>query len=147
MKTLILTLGLLLGVNSFAHEGHGDPLPASASKYGGTPGLVVDGDKMEKKVEPNPGLYKAELMRSQDGTVRLYLFDSDMKKLKAEDFSAQAQGVVDNTKAGKKENFSLKAQKGIFIGKMPKQKKHPYNIYVSFTKGTQKLFAAFDGLD
>lgn len=146
MKALLAAAGLLLGLNALAHEGHGE-MPTEAAKYGGQLSNVVDDLKMEKKAKHNPPLYKAELVRSEDGTLRVYLYDTGMKQIGTGDFGPEAEGTVDNPKEKTKAKISLKSSGDHYLGKMPKQKKRPFNVYVRFSRGNQKLFAGFDNLD
>src|SRR5690606_7583915 len=119
------------------HEGHGE-MPTEPAKYGGVLGNVVSETKFQKKEKGNPILLKAELVRSADGTVRLYLYDLDMKELKVSDFSEEARGIVENERAKTEQKFSLKSHRDHYLGKMPLQKKRPFNVYLHFSKGEQK---------
>jgi len=146
VKLLTLFLALLLCFSSFAHEGHGE-MPVEPAKYGGILGNVVSEAEMLAKNKNNPAVMKAEIVRSEDGTIRLYLYDLKMAQSKLEGISKGAKGVVDNTKAKTKDAFALQNHGDHLIGKIPKQKKKPFNIYVTFSKGAEKLFVGFDNLD
>lgn len=146
MKVLSLFFVLIMSLPLFAHEGHGE-MPTEPAKYGGTLANVVSEAKMLKKEKNNPALMKAELVRSEDGTVRLYLYDLKLNDLKLTGFSSTAQAEVENKKTKSEDKFSLKAQGDHYIGKMPKQKKRPYNIYITFTKDKEDYFVGFDNLD
>lgn len=146
MKLLTLFTALLLSFSSFAHEGHGE-MPVEPAKYGGILGNVVSEAKMLAKNKNNPAVMKAEIVRSEDGTVRLYLYDLKMVQSKLEGISKDAKGIVENTKAKTKDTFALQVHRDHFMGKIPKQKKKPFNIYVTFSKGAEKLFVGFDNLD
>lgn len=146
MKSLMIGLTLLFSAFALAHEGHGD-MPTELSKFGGILGNVVSETKMQAKAKHNPPLMKAEIVRSEDGTVRLYLYDLKMNQVKLEGYSKEAKGTVENRRAKTKDQFSLMAHGDHFMGKIPKQKKRPFDIYVTFTKGTEKLFVGFDNLD
>lgn len=146
MRTFIILAIMFFGLSVSAHEGHGE-MPTEASKYGGIVGNVVSQAKMQKKDKNNPPLMKAEIVRSDDGTVRLYVFDLKMQPLAGDGLSQTALGEVENVKARTKEKFSLELQGNHYIGKMLKQKKKPFNIYVTFSKGADKFFVGFDNLD
>lgn len=146
MKFITLFAFLLLSHSSFSHEGHGE-MPVEPAKYGGILGNVVSEAKMLTKAKHNPALMKAEIVRSEDGTVRIYLYDTKMVQLKLDGISKAAKGVVENHKAKTKDIFALEAHGDHFMGKISKQKKKPFNIYITFSKGAEKLFVGFDNLD
>jgi hypothetical protein len=146
MKLITFLTLLFLSLSSFAHEGHGD-MPTEPAKYGGILGNVVSEIKMLSKEKHNPPLIKAEIVRSEDGTIRIYLYDLKMEQLKLDTTSKEAKGVVENTKSKTKDTFNLLAHGDHFMGKMPNQKKKPFNIYITFSRGTEKLFVGFDNLD
>lgn len=146
MKSFTLIVGLLLNVIVYAHEGHGD-MPTELAKYGGILGNVVSETKMQAKEKNISPLMKAEIVRSEDDTVRLYIYDLKMIQIRADSLSKEAKGTVENNKSKTKDHFTLQAHGDHFMGKIPKQKKKPFNIYISFSKGTEKLFVGFDNLD
>lgn len=146
MKFFTLMMALLLNVTAFAHEGHGE-MPVEPAKYGGVLGNVVSEKKMKAREKHNPPLMKAEIVRSEDDTVRVYLYDLKMDPLKTENLSGEAQGIVENNRAKTNQKFSLKSQGDHYKGKMPKQKKRPFNIYITFKKGSESYFVGFDNLD
>ena len=148
MKKLLL-LPLVLAVSSvLAHdEGHGPKLTDMA-KQGGVLAPVVEAKDHELGAKANV-VYKAELVRSEDGTVRVYLYDKDMKALDLKGFDKKASGVVEVVKKGKvsKTPFSLELKGGAFAGKPPKPSRKPFNIDVTLVEGKRKLLSAFDNLD
>ena len=146
MKLFTVMIVILFSFSLFAHEGHGE-MPTESSKYGGVMGNVVSESKMMKKEKNNPPLMKAEIVRSDDGMVRLYLYDLKMNLLTDKDFLKDAQGILENNKAKTKDQFSLTLHGNHYMGKIPKQKRRPFNIYISFSKGPEKLFVGFDNLD
>ena len=146
MKLLIFGLTLLLNATAFAHEGHSD-MPSELAKFGGSLENVVDYTKMQAKEKNNLPLMKAEFVRSEDGTVRLYLFDLKMKQLQVDSLSKEAEVTVENPKEKTHAKFTMKPQGDHFIGKIPTQKKKPFNIYIYFIKDAKKFFVAFDNLD
>lgn len=146
MKMLTLVFALLMSLTAIAHEGHGE-MPVEPAKYGGVLGNVVSEKKMKAKDKHNPSLLRAEIVRSEDGTVRVYLYDMKMNALKTESFSSEAKGTVENKRAKTDQSFTLKAHGDHYMGKMPKQKKRPYNVYLTFKKGSESYFVGFDNLD
>lgn len=144
----VLVLILAISIHAFAHdEGHGPKL-VDAPKQGGLVTSVV----MAKDASKGPKaelIHKAELVRSNDGTVRVYYYDKDMNLLKAGTFGLTAKAVLITTKKGKvtTQNFDLKFTEDHFEGKAPRPAKKPYNIDVKVMEGDKELLAAFDTLD
>lgn len=146
MKIISFLFTIFLSVTGFAHEGHGEA-PTDPAKYGGILANVVSEARMQKKEKNNPALLKAEVVRSEDGTLRLYVYDLTMKPQDLKVFAAEASGVVENTKAKTKDSFKLGVHGNHFMGQLPKQKKRPFNLYITLQRGTEKLFVGFDNLD
>lgn len=148
MKKLILTLALGLAQLSFAHdEGHGPKL-ADTGKFGGLVSAVVA--KSDAKLGGKaPLVHKAELVRSTDGTVRVYLYDDKMTPLEMKGFNAKGAATMAAKVKGKwvDTEFPLELKEGHFTGKMPKPKGKPYNIDVTVQEGGKELLSAFDNLD
>lgn len=152
MKKMIMALVICasgLGSNiAFAHdEGHGPKL-ADTGKYGGLVSAVVLKSDAKKGVNA-PLVFKAELVRSADGTARVYLYDSTMKQLDLKGFYAKASALIITTVKGKSKEtkFSLDLNDNSFIGKMPKVAKKPYNMDVTVKQDGKELLSAFDNLD
>ncbi|MCM2283104.1 MAG: hypothetical protein NDI61_14775 [Bdellovibrionaceae bacterium] len=139
---------LTLSVSSFAHdEGHGPKLTDSG-KYGG----LVSG--MVMKAEASKGakatlVHKAELVRSSDGAVRIYVYDLSMKPLDTKRFASKGSAVlIAKVKGKSKESvFALEQKDGAFVGKMPKPEAKPFNIDVTLKDGDKEVLSAFDNLD
>ncbi|MBI3550042.1 MAG: hypothetical protein HY078_13475 [Elusimicrobia bacterium] len=148
MKKLALMLLLVSPVPALAHdEGHGPKL-TDAAKQGGVISPVIDAKEHDLGAKAAV-VYKAELVRSEDGSVKVYLYDKDMKALDLKGFDAKAKGVLEEEKKGKitKKPFSLALKDGVFSGKPPKPTRKPFNIDVTYTQGKRKLLSAFDNLD
>lgn len=148
MKKLILALTLNFTTLSFAHDGGHGPQLSDTGKFGGIVSSVVlksDVSKGDKAAL----VYKAELARSQDGTVRVYVYDEKMNQLDLSTFEADGSALLAAKVKGKYKNstFSLKKEGKSFIGKMPKPEGKPYNIDVTLKEKTRELFSAFDNLD
>ena len=152
MKKMILALVMCvsgLGLNlAFAHdEGHGPKL-SDTGKFGGLVSAVVL--KTDAKKGTKAALvFKAELVRSADGTARVYLYDSTMQQLDLKGFDAKGSAVVITTIKGKSKEvkFAIDLKDNSFIGKMPKITKKPYNIDVTVKQNGRELLSAFDNLD
>lgn len=150
MKKAILASALVLGFASsvFAHdEGHG-PKVSDTGKYGGIVSGVV------AKADANKGAHahathKAELVRSGDGTVRLYVYDTAMKPVDAKSLDAKAAATVYSGTKGKtsKSEFALEQKEGTYVGTLPKAVKAPYTIEVTLKQGGKDLLTAFQNLD
>lgn len=143
---LAATAALLFGGAAVAHdEGHG-PKVTDTGAYGGIISAVVDWKDADKGAHA-PLVYKAELVRSEDLTVRLYLYDSSMKPLPLADFDKKAEAVFILPKTGASQNFDLALEGNAFVGKMPRTSKRPYNIDVKLKANDRQLLTAFDNLD
>ena len=145
--TMVLFLMVLTSLTSAHDEGHG-PQISDAGKYGG---LVAPGiKKADEKLGAKAALvHKAELARAGDGTIRVYLYDSQMKPMDMKDFDKKAEGTLAVKSKGKWKhtNFSLEQHGTLFIGKMPKSETKPYNIEITLKQNGTELLAAFENLD
>lgn len=148
MRTLIMTLALCCFGTAYAHdEGHGPKL-ADTGKYGGlVSAVVLKADA--KKGAKAPLVHKAELVRSADGTTRVYLYDSGMKPLDMKGFEGKGSASLGAKVKGKWKDvaFNLEIKDGTFVGQMPKPEAKPYNIDVTIKQDGKELLSAFDNLD
>lgn len=148
MRYLGALLAASLSLPAFAHdEGHGPKL-TDAGKMGGVVTAVVL--VKEAKLGPKAALlYKAELTRSEDGVVRVYLYDKEMKPLDPARFGKSAKAVLESHRKKKttRTPFVLALEEGAFTGKAPKPAGKPFNIDVTLQEGQKELLAAFDNLD
>lgn len=149
LRYLALICGMVsVAGGAWAHdEGHGPKLTDTPTK-GGVVSPVID-MKSIKKGSKAEVIYKAELVRAEDGKVSVFLYDSSMKLLDLSRFGSKADAKVE-VKIKKKFSetpFSLSAAGDSFSGQMPKPKKKPYNIDVILKEGERQLLAAFDNLD
>ena len=148
MKKIIMALVIVVSALAQAHdEGHGPKL-SDTGKFGGLVSAVVlkaDAKKGAKAAL----LFKAELVRSADGTARVYLYDTSMKQLDLKGFDTKGSATLATKVKGKWKDteFSLDLKGNAFVGKMPKIAKKPYNIDVTVKQGGQELLSAFDNLD
>jgi len=151
MKRLLIAMTFVAlsgGARLHAHdEGHGPKL-TDMGQQGGVVSPVIDKKEMSKGVKANV-VYKAELVRFDDGKVSVYLYDNDMEPLDLAKFKTEAKGVVETEKKGKISTvpFALKLEEDAFTGKAPKPSIKPFNIDVTLTEGDRELLAAFDNLD
>jgi hypothetical protein len=148
MRFLTAVLSAFVASVALAHDdGHG-PALSDAGKFGGiVSGVVL---KSEASKGAHAGLvYKAELARAQDGTVRVYLYNDKMQPLDLKTVDAKATATLSAKVKGKYKNtaFNLEKKDGSFIGKMPKPDAKPYNIDVVFKEPNRELLSAFDNLD
>ncbi len=150
MKYLITTLSFLglLSVPAFAHDGGHGPKVADTGKYGGLVTAVVNKTDAAKGTAAAM-VYKAELVRAADGTVRLYFYDAQMKPLDLKGFDPKANASLGAKVKGKwtETSFPLELKDKAFVGKMPKPEGRPYNIDVTAKEAGKELLSAFDNLD
>jgi hypothetical protein len=137
---------------SFAHdEGHGPKL-TDTPKRGGVISPVIDSKEADKGAKAAV-IYKAELVRTKDGNVNVYLYDKEMKDLDLTKFDKAAKALVEVTKKKKttKTDFKLELKdddgEKSFAGKAPKPSSKPFNIDVRVTEAGKELLVAFDNLD
>jgi hypothetical protein len=148
MKKVIFALMMMSSSLSLGHdEGHGPKLTDSG-KYGGlVSGVILKAD-IKKGVSASL-VYKAELVKSSDGTLRVYFYDTKMTALDIKGFEFKATAISASKVKGKYVDtpFSLEIKGNYFIGKMPKPLSKPYNIDVTVKEGGRELLTAFDNLD
>lgn len=148
MKMLCITLALMVSVPALAHdEGHGPKL-TDAAKLGGVVSPVIDAREASKGAKAAV-LHKAELVRSGDGTVRVYFYDQGMNPLDLKRFSSEAKGILEFKKSKKwmKAPFIFKQEGNAFVGVSPKTDSKPFNIDIHVQEAGKELLAAFDNLD
>ena len=148
MKYILATILMTLNSLAFAHdEGHGPKL-TQGGKFGGVVASVID-EKDKSKGASAVRVYKAELVRSEENEISLYIYDEKMNLLPMSKFAKAGKGFVEIEKDKKHivTAFSFTVVKNHFEGKAPKPEKRPFNIDMQFTEGTRSLFVAFDNLD
>ncbi len=144
----IYVLFLALSLNVYAHdEGHGPKL-TDAPKMGGVVASVVLAKEASKGSKAEL-LYKGELARTSDGSVRIYYYDKDMNKIDLAAFSEKASAEVITSRRGKVETqtFELVKHGDHYMGKMPTPARKPFNIDVKTKSADKELLVAFDNLD
>ena len=149
MKVFILGLVLCMSTAVFAHdEGHG-PLLTDSPEHGGivAPAIQASHAKLGRKAQL---VYKGELLRSEDGTVRVYVYNTKMESFSLAKFSKKGKAILEvkSKKGWEKKEFLLTLSEDSFIGILPKGPiRKPYNIDVFLTEKGQSLLIAFDNLD
>jgi len=148
MKTLVALALFTLSVTAIAHdEGHG-PKITDPAKQGGIVSPVVEAK--DAKLGTKAALhYKAELVRSEDGTVQVYLYDKEMNPVDLKSFDKTAKGILAFKKNKKwtNQNFEIKQGEGFFTGAAPKAGSKPFNIDFHIKGGGKEYLTAFDNLD
>ncbi|MBX2994882.1 MAG: hypothetical protein KF681_08670 [Bdellovibrionaceae bacterium] len=148
MTKMILAAALMLTSTAMAHdEGHGPKL-SDTGKYGGlVSGVVAKADA--KKGSAAALVHKAELVRSADGTIRVYFYDQKMVPLDMKSFDTKGSATLAAKVKGKYKDsgFALELKDNAFTGKMPKIEGKPYDIDVTVKEGNRELLTAFDNLD
>lgn len=146
---LAALFGLIaLTTPALAHdEGHGPKL-SDTGQYGGTVTAVVE-SKNAALGPKAPLLYKAELVRTEEGVVRVYFYDTAMKALPLTDFDKTGKANLIAMSGGKETvtSFPLTWEGNSLTGKAPKPASKPYNIDVLVKMKEKELLAAFDHLD
>jgi hypothetical protein len=151
MKRIFVLASLVLAASAYAHdEGHGPKL-SDSPKQGGVIAPVIDSKEVAKGSKAKL-LHKSELVRAEDGTVRVYFYDQEMNPLDLSKLAPEAKAVVEFKKSKKdkkwtKTPFSLKQEEGAYVGKAPKVASKPFNIDVKVKEGDRELLTAFDNLD
>ena len=150
MKIILTALLLAIGfiTPSMAHdEGHGPKLSDTA-KYGGAiaPAILAKEVPLGRKAKM---IYKGELTRSQNGTVHIYIYDIQMKRIDLEKFDTTANATLEFKKNKKwtKTLFELHQKDNAFVGKLPPVTRKPFNIDVILREGNHDIMIAFDHLD
>jgi len=145
---LVGSLWFAAGASLRAHDGGHGPKLTDEGKQGGVVSSVINTKDLKKGAKAEV-IYKAELVRSEDGMVSVYLYDIKMNTLDMSKFERKAKGDVE-VQVKKKHTttpFELNLADGRFVGAAPKASRKPFNIDVYFKQGDRQLLAAFDNLD
>lgn len=149
MKKMMIAVALVMASSAYAHdEGHGPKL-SDTGKFGGVVMPVIeakDADKGSKAAM----VYKSELVRSEDGTLNLYLYDQSMKPLALDKLAKTVTAKIGPQKRNPKwktETFTLEQKGSSYVGKMPTAKVKPFYIDLTFNEGERKLLTAYENLD
>lgn len=148
MKLILTFMTLLFSLSLFAHEG-GHGVVTEGGKFGGIMSPVVAFAE-QGKGDKATTLYKAELVRSESGTLSLYLFDLKLNVLPLKDFSEVIESKLEIKKKGKFiyfGTFQFKKNGNHYTAQLPKVEYKPFNIDLFFNKGSDKFFVGFSNLD
>lgn len=148
IQYLAFAFVLTVTSTSYAHdEGHGPKLTDSAKQGGVLSPVIKKADA--KKGSAAAVVHKAELVRTSDGTVRVYLYNQKMEPLALDNVDKTAKGVLEFKKNKKWQHlpFTLALEGDAFVGKSPKVAAKPFNIDVHLKQGSEELLTAFDNLD
>ena len=145
----IFVLLFVISISAFAHdEGHG-PKVKDAGLYGGILASVLPEAELKKNHHAK-AVFKAELIRAQDGKLSLYFHTPDMKPATLSEFADEVLVKMEVKKAGKYQyvgEFRLKKNINHFTGLLPTVRTRPFNLDVFPVVNKQKLFVGFSNLD
>lgn len=146
MKTLLIIFGLV-SQSVFAHEGHHEQKHSGVGKFGGVMTPVTHPEDVWKGTKSE--IDTVELVRSADGTVRLYLYSIDKKKSDVKKLAPKAMAsiVIKIKGQDKATSFDVALADGVYIGKMPKPSKKPFDLVVTFKQDDKPITAEFHDLD
>src|SRR5690606_32187850 len=108
--------------------GHGEV--KEAGKYGGVMGAVVKSDEA-KKGHFHHITYKAELVKTQEGKLSLYIYDNKMNQIKPSEFAEAIEVNVEVKKKGKFSyvaNLSLQKSLSHYEGQLSGITQKPFNL-------------------
>ena len=128
-----------------AHEGPHGPAITAGGKYGGQVVAVI-ALAPGHATTPPAVRYTAEGVRSEGQEVRVYFFDTDMKKLDLGPLPAKLDGNLESKWKGKHEGQAFVLEKGAdyYKGTAPAPKRRPFNLEVQFKMGAEKFYAGLD---
>lgn len=149
LKSILIATALVMtSLPIQAHdEGHGPKL-SDTGKFGGLVAAVVE--KKEANLGAKAKLhYKAELVRSPDGKVQLYLYDAEFKPVDASTWDKKGKASMASKKKGKwqSKDFDLTYDGKAFTGQMPELIGKPFNLDFVLKEKDKELLTAFDNLD
>jgi hypothetical protein len=149
MKCLLsILVSVFVTAQAFAHdEGHGPKL-GDQPKFGGLVSAVIDHLEVDKGRDAKL-LYKAELTKNAQGTVRVYFYDNTMKPVSIGDFGSASADLIHKDRKTKKwisKSFKLEKKGDFYEGKLPLKPRPPFNVDVKVDSKAKKLFMAFDNL-
>jgi hypothetical protein len=148
LSVLLVAACLASSLPAFAHdEGHGPKL-SDTGKFGGLVAAVVE--KKDAKLGPKAQLVnKAELVRSPDGKIQVYVYDAEMKPVDASAWDKTAKVTMATEKKGKwqSKDFTIIYDGKAFSGQMPAVIGKPFNLDFVFKTKDKELLSAFDNLD
>ena len=147
IKSLLISAVLFASIPALAHdEGHGPKL-SDTGKFGGLVSAIVE--KKDAGLGAKAKLqYKAELVRSPEGKVQIYVYDAEMKPVDAATWGKKLTATADPLKKGSKaKTFEATFDGKAFVGQIPEGLTKPFNLDFVFTDKGRELLSAFDNLD
>jgi hypothetical protein len=148
LRALVVITFLLSGSPMWAHDGGHGPKLSDTGRYGGLVSAVVD--KKDAKLGAKARLVnKAELVRSPEGRIQIYLYDAEMKPVDASSWDKTVKVTMAIEKKGKwqTKDFDLVFDGKAFSGQMPAVIGKPFNLDFIFKAKDKELLSAFDDLD
>jgi hypothetical protein len=152
MKMFVSALAFSLSISAnfaLAHdEGHGPKL-TDQPKQGGMVMPVISKDEANKGPAATL-IYKSELVKKEDGTVTLYIYDQMFKPVALSKFGKSAQVKIGPMRKNPKwpsETFTLEQKGDSFVGKAPTAKVKPYYMDITLIEGSKSLLTAYENLD
>ena len=146
-KSFLVSALVTVSLPAMAHdEGHGPKL-TDTGKFGGLTSAVVE--KKDAGLGAKAKLqYKAELVRSSDGKVQVYLYDEAMKPIDLSTWGKKGKVTAAPLKKGvKAKDFDVSLDGKAYTGKIPEGITKPFNLDFTFTEKGRELLSAFDNLD
>lgn len=148
LRAFFVAACLASSIPALAHdEGHGPKL-SDTGKFGGLVSAVVE--KKDANLGGKAKLqYKAELVRSPDGKVQIYVYDAEMKPTDASTWDKKVKVTMASEKKGKwqSKDFDVTYDGKAFSGQMPEVIGKPFNLDFVFKSKDKELLSAFDNLD
>ncbi len=148
-RKFVIATSFFCSLTVLAHDGGHGPTVTDQPKQGGMVMPVIDKKDGDKGAQAAL-IYKAEMVRKDDGSVNVYVYDSSMIPLSVDKLSTDAKAKIGPMKKNpkwKSEELKLTLKDGVFTGKLPKIKVKPYYIDVTLTEGKRELLTAFENLD
>lgn len=172
LLTIVLTC-FLFALSALAHEGDEEFEVKDSPKFGGRVASIMREDKNHtkhhSKVESHHHddghkdhhakeedhhdddvVLKAEILISDDNTIRLYIFDKDMKAIPLADFPSQLKGVIKQGMGKRKKQageVNLAKDKNYFLGNIQRNDKKPFDLSFSFKYKNDDLVLNYNFLD
>jgi hypothetical protein len=149
LHSFLMTASLVMSsLPALAHdEGHGPKL-SDTGKFGGLVSAVIE------KKDANLGakaklVYKAELVRSPEGKVQLFLYDAEFKPVDASSWDKKGKAVMASRKKGKwqSKDIELTYDGKAYTGQLPELIGKPFNLDFVLKDKDKELLTAFDNLD
>ncbi len=146
---IFLVFSIFSVTPTFAHDGGHGPKVSDPAQHGGMVMPVIEKKDADKGTSAAL-VYKAELVRKEDGTFSVYFYDAAMKPLPTEKFGKEASAKIGPMKKNprwRSELAKVALKDGAYTGILPKIKVKPYYMDVTVNEGARELMVAFENLD